>query len=55
MNQADQLRKSISNSSGRAWAKTWYTFISDLDYEILQWNGSVPKKKLQGFPHVLYI
>jgi hypothetical protein len=50
-----KLCKGISNSSGRVRAKTWYTFITNLDYEILQWNGSVPKKKLRGFPHVFYI
>jgi hypothetical protein len=41
-----KLCKSISDSSGRLWAKNWYTFISNLDYEILQWNGSAPKKKI---------
>jgi hypothetical protein len=25
-------------------------FISNLDYEILQWNGSAPKKNCEGFP-----
>jgi hypothetical protein len=49
-----KLCKSISDSSGRVWAKNWYTFISNLDYEIQQWNGSAPKK-LRGFPHVFYI
>jgi hypothetical protein len=43
-----KLCKSTSYSSGRVWAKKWYTF----DYEILQWNGRAPKKKLRGFPHV---
>jgi hypothetical protein len=50
-----KLCKSIKDSSGRVWAKNWYTFISNLDYEILHWNGSAPKKKLRGFPHVFYI
>jgi hypothetical protein len=44
--------KSISSSVHTDWAKNWYTFIINLDYEILQWNGSAPKKKLRGFPHV---
>jgi hypothetical protein len=50
-----KLCKSESESSGRAWANNWYTFICNWDYEILQWNGSAPKKKLRGFPHVFYI
>jgi hypothetical protein len=50
-----KLCKGISDSSGSVWAKNWYTFVSDLDYEILQWNGCAPKKKLRGFPHVFYI
>jgi hypothetical protein len=45
-----KLCKSISDSSGRVWAKNWYTFISNWDYEILQWIGSVPKKNCEGFP-----
>jgi hypothetical protein len=35
--------------------KNWYTFISNLGYEILLWKGNAPKKKLRGFPHVFYI
>jgi hypothetical protein len=30
--------------------KELVNFISDLDDEILQWNGSVPKKNCEGFP-----
>jgi hypothetical protein len=29
-----KLCKSIRDSSGMVWAKNWYTFISNLDYEI---------------------
>jgi hypothetical protein len=45
-----KLRKSIKDSSGRVWAKNCYAFISNLGYEILQWNGSAPKKNCEGFP-----
>jgi hypothetical protein len=44
------LCKSISDSSRRVWTKSWYTFISNLDYEILQWDGSAPKKNCEDFP-----
>jgi hypothetical protein len=37
------------------WAKNWYTFISNLDYEILHWIGGAPKKKCEGFPCFLHL
>jgi hypothetical protein len=40
-----KLCNSVGNSSGRVWAKNWYTFISNFDYEILQMMGVHPKKK----------
>jgi hypothetical protein len=43
-----KLCKSISDSSGKAWAKSWYNFIGN-DYEIRRWNVSV---QLRGSPLV---
>jgi hypothetical protein len=41
----DQLYKSTRASSGIVWEKNWGTFISNIDYEILQWSGNAPKKQ----------
>jgi hypothetical protein len=49
-----KLRKSINDSIERAWAKNWYAFRSNFDYEILH-GVVVHLKKIQGFPHVSYI
>jgi hypothetical protein len=50
-----KLCKSISDSRGRVWTKNWYTFISNFDYEILQWNGGAPKKIARVSPCFLHL
>jgi hypothetical protein len=44
-----KLCESISDSSGRVKVKDRYTFNSNFDYKILQWNGSAPKKDSECF------